>query len=71
VFPEVLVTPGLVFVATDTRHYLGLSGDVYRFTPILAQPDDTKGIHGTDERISVESYEQTVRLFIQLIRNST
>ena len=69
-FPEALVTPGLVFVATDTRHYLELSDNVYRFTPILAQPEDTSGIHGTNERIPIESYEQAVRFYIQLIRNS-
>lgn len=70
VFPEALVTPGLVFVATDTRHYLELSDNIYRFTPILAQPEDTSGIHGTNERMPIESYEQTVRFYIQLIRNS-
>jgi len=70
VFPEALATPGLVFVATDTRHYLELSDNIYRFTPIMAQPADISGIHGINERIPIESYEQTVEFYIQLIRNT-
>jgi carboxypeptidase PM20D1 len=70
VFPEAVVTPGLLFASTDTRHYLELSDNIYRFGPILAQLEDTSGIHGTNERIPIESYEQTVRFYIQLIRNS-
>jgi carboxypeptidase PM20D1 len=70
VFPEAVVTPGLLFASTDTRHYLDLSDNIYRFGPILAQPEVTKGVHGTNERIPIESYEQMVRFYIQLIRNS-
>jgi carboxypeptidase PM20D1 len=70
VFPEAVVTPGLVFVTTDCRHYAELSSDIYRFLPILAEVDDLGGIHGTNERISIESYERMVRFYIQLIRNS-
>lgn len=36
--------PGLVFVATDTRHYLELSAIIYRLTPILAEPVDLDGL---------------------------
>jgi acetylornithine deacetylase/succinyl-diaminopimelate desuccinylase-like protein len=36
----------------------------------VLKADDTGGIHGTSERISVESYEGMVRFYIQLIRNS-
>ena len=70
VFPEVLVAPGLVLAATDSRHYAGLSGNVYRFSPMWAGPEDIDRIHGTNERISVENYEQIVRFYVQLIHNS-
>jgi len=70
VFPEVLVAPGLMLAATDSRHYAGLSGNVYRFSPMWAGPEDLDRIHGTNERISVENYEQIVRFYVQLIHNS-
>jgi len=70
VFPEVLVAPGQFVAATDSRHYAELSRDIYRFCPIWAGPGDLDGIHGTNERISIENYEQIVRFYIQLIHNS-
>lgn len=70
VFPEAVVTPGLLFATTDTVHYLELSDNIYRFSPTLAQPEVARTVHGTNERIPTESYEQIVRFFIQLIRNS-
>ena len=70
VFPDVLVAPGLVVGATDSRHFSGLSRDIYRFTPVWMGPEDPKRFHGTNERISVENYEQIVRFYIQLIHNS-
>ena len=70
VFPDVLVAPWLVVGATDSRHYAKLTDNIYRFVPIRMGPDDMRRFHGTDERISVEDYEQCVRFFLQFIRNS-
>ena len=70
VFPDVLVAPGLVLGATDSRHYSGLSSNVYRFSPLRAGPEDLERVHGTNERISVENYGQIVKFYVQLMRNS-
>jgi carboxypeptidase PM20D1 len=70
VFPGVLVAPGQFVAATDSRHYAELSSDIYRFCPMWAGPGDLDGIHGTNERISIENYEQIVRFYFQLIHNS-
>ncbi|MFW5640845.1 MAG: M20/M25/M40 family metallo-hydrolase [Thermodesulfobacteriota bacterium] len=70
VFPEVIVAPGTVIGATDSRHYVNLSRNIYRFFPIWIGPEDIQRIHGTDERISIENYEQIVGFYYQLIRNS-
>lgn len=70
VFPEVVVAPGLVLGATDCRHYAELSNNIYRFSPIWVGPKDLDRVHGTNERISIENYEQIVRFYIELIRNS-
>jgi carboxypeptidase PM20D1 len=68
--PAALVAPSLLVAATDSRHYAGLSKNIFRFLPITLGPDDTKRYHGIDERISIEDYERCVRFYAQMIRNS-
>jgi carboxypeptidase PM20D1 len=70
VFPDVVVAPNLVLGATDSRHYAGLSRNLYRFLPIWISAVDLRRAHGTDERISVENYAQIVSFYRQLILNS-
>ena len=70
VFPGMIVAPGTVIGATDSRHYVKLSKNIYRFSPVWIRPEDIRRIHGANERISVENYEQIVRFYYQLIRNS-
>jgi carboxypeptidase PM20D1 len=67
--PEAIVAPSLVVAATDTRHYEGIADDIYRFLPFVLGPDDTRGIHGIDERIPVEGYKDCVRFYVQLLVN--
>jgi carboxypeptidase PM20D1 len=70
VFPGVLVAPGLVVGATDSRQFSGVSRNILRFTPMRMGPEDLGRIHGTDERLSVENYKEIIRFFVQLIHNS-
>jgi carboxypeptidase PM20D1 len=69
VMPDTLVAPSLVVAATDTRHYEELADEVYRFLPFVLEPDDTRRLHGTDERIAVEGYKDCVRFYVQLLIN--
>ena len=71
VFPGTLVAPSLVLGATDSRQYEQIADDVYRFLPYVIGPDDTSRVHGTDERISVESYRNCVRFYMQLLKNES
>ena len=70
VFPETVVAPSLLIAATDSRHYAGLTESIYRFLPQRLGPGDLSRIHGIDERISIENYEEVIRFYAQLIRNS-
>jgi carboxypeptidase PM20D1 len=71
VFPEAVVAPSLVNVRTDARHYATLSRNIYRFVPVRVTADDIKRIHNSNERISIEDYEEVVRFYMQLICNSS
>jgi carboxypeptidase PM20D1 len=65
--PEVIVAPFLVVVVTDARHYSGLGGEVYRFLPVRLGSRDLERIHGSDERLAVDSYADAIRIYRQLL----
>ncbi len=66
--PELIVVPYLVLGATDSRYFTDLADDVYRFMFNWMGPDDLPRIHGTDERIAVAQYANTVRFYSALLR---
>lgn len=70
VFPDVIVTPGLMVGATDSRHYTGITDTIFRFSPVRANSDDLKRFHGTNERLSIEGYADMIRFYRRLIENS-
>ena len=67
---DLLVTPSLLFGATDSRHFTALSDNVFRFTPIRVSGQDFSRLHGTNERIAVVDYENAIRFYVQLITNT-
>lgn len=69
VFPQVLVAPGLVMGATDSRYYAAMTGNVLHFIPVRLRSDDLSRIHGVNERISIENYNEVVKFYMQLLRN--
>ena len=70
IFPGAVVAPYLTIGGTDARNYAPLTKNIYRFTPIVADPSDLVRLHGTNERMSLENLEHAVQFFAQLIKNS-
>ncbi|XP_069489270.1 N-fatty-acyl-amino acid synthase/hydrolase PM20D1 [Ambystoma mexicanum] len=70
VFSDIPVAPGVCVGNTDSRHYLNLTRNIYRFSPIWLKPEDLSRIHGLNERISVQSYELLVQFYLRLIQNA-
>jgi len=70
VFPDVVVAPGLMIGATDSRYFDGLSDSVLKFGPVRAHPEDLPRFHGTNERMSVKGYADMIRFYHQLLKNS-
>ncbi|MDX1506090.1 MAG: M20/M25/M40 family metallo-hydrolase, partial [Spongiibacter sp.] len=68
--PNVVVTPRLVVAATDARHFEDVAENSYRFIGIELGPEEIAGIHGTNERVAVDSYRDAVQVYYQLIRRS-
>ena len=69
-FPTAVPVPFLMIGGTDTRHYEGLTRNVYRFNPIVATSELVSGAHGTNERVRADDFARAARFFAQLIRNS-
>jgi carboxypeptidase PM20D1 len=70
IFPEAVVSTGLVTGATDARNYEGVYVTRYNFAPMVLVPADLPTIHGTNERIAVDHYLDMVRFYVQLLRNA-
>ncbi|ABD04819.1 Gly-X carboxypeptidase YSCS precursor [Rhodopseudomonas palustris HaA2] len=70
IFPDVVVAPGLMIAATDSRHYAGVADNIFRFSPVRATSEDLKRFHGTNERISIANYADMIRFYVRLIQNT-
>lgn len=67
VFPDALVAPGLMVAATDSRHYAGVTDNIFRFSPVRANAEDLKRFHGTNERLSIANYADMIRFYRRLM----
>jgi len=70
IFPDVVVAPGLMIAATDSRHYADVADNIFRFSPVRATSEDLKRFHGTNERISIKNYADMIRFYQRLIQNT-
>jgi carboxypeptidase PM20D1 len=65
-FAETVTTPFLMIGGTDSRHMEGVSKNIIKFSPMI----DPIGFHGIDERVSTQSYRNTIWFFETLIRTT-
>ncbi len=70
IFPDAVVSTGLVTGATDARNYEGVYVTRYNFAPSVLTAADLPTLHGTDERIEVDNYLGMVRFYVQMLRNA-
>jgi carboxypeptidase PM20D1 len=69
-FPDVIVAPALYIAGSDSQHFVRLSDNIYRFSPVRAAAADLPRLHGTNERISSANLAELVRFYHQLLRNA-
>lgn len=61
------VVPFMITGATDARAFGTLTNRLYRFTAVTLAEEDFAGIHGDNERISLENLEAMTGFFYTLI----
>jgi carboxypeptidase PM20D1 len=67
-FGSVVVAPGLMVAASDTRHYGEIADNSFRFNPMIVTQAEIAGFHGTNERVSTEGLLKGVRTYVRLLR---
>ena len=67
VYPEAVVVPSMLMAVTDTRHYIDLVDNQYRFHGVEMAASQAASIHGTDEYVGVESYEKSIDIARKMI----
>ena len=67
---QILVAPYLVLGATDSRHFQGLSDNIYRFMMVSLNPTTLKQFHGVNEQISVKDYLQAIQFYYAIVKQA-
>ncbi|MEH6402818.1 MAG: M20 family peptidase [Sneathiella sp.] len=67
---DVIISPGLMLAGSDSKHYEDISEDNYRFIPMRLGPNDLSRIHGTNERIMVDNYNEVIQFYSRLMENA-
>tara|TARA_R110001599_G_scaffold353885_1_gene602494 strand:- start:65900 stop:67294 length:1395 start_codon:yes stop_codon:yes gene_type:complete len=67
VYPEAIVVPSLMPATTDTRHYVDLADNQYRFHGVEIAASQMTSIHGTDEYVGIESYQKSIAVARSMI----
>lgn len=67
IYGNVIVAPGLMVAASDSRHYGRVADNAYRFNPFPLTRDQLAGFHGTNERIGTDDFVRGVKVYIRLL----
>jgi carboxypeptidase PM20D1 len=70
VMPDVIVLPGLLPGATDSRHFADLVDEILRFIPQRVHLELASGAHGRDERTAIETLSDSLAIAIGMVRRA-
>jgi carboxypeptidase PM20D1 len=70
VLPNAIVVPGLMTASSDTPHYANLTDNIYRFHAYTINFNLASTVHGTDERIAVDSVVNAAKITRKLIESA-
>ena len=66
-FPDASILPGVSTGFTDSRFFRDIGISAYGFAPFVSDPNVPLGLHGDDERLSIENLEDGTRMLIDLL----
>ena len=62
-----MAMPLVLLAATDSRHFVDISDQIFKFSPVRARSEDLARFHGTNERISVDNLAELIRFYHRLL----
>ena len=69
-YRDIVFYPACSGGATDAHNYEQICDTCLRRSPFMAEGEDEKTVHGTNERISVRAYLQGIRVLIHLMEET-
>lgn len=66
-FPGATVVPSVTAGFTDSHFLRDLDITAYGYSPFAIQPEDARGVHGNDERLSVENIRRGVLVMLDIV----
>jgi len=67
IYPDAIVTPYVMLGASDSRHFTGLAGAVYRFSPFEMSGEERGTLHAVNERIRVSTWLRGIAFYEALV----
>ncbi|HEY5525736.1 MAG TPA: M20/M25/M40 family metallo-hydrolase, partial [Clostridium sp.] len=71
VFSDIIITPYLWTGATNSKHFVKFTNNIYRFSPLYIDKKNSQSIHGINEKISIDNLLKCIEFYRQLIINSS
>jgi carboxypeptidase PM20D1 len=71
VYPEAVVAPTMMVGSSDSKHFIVVTKNIYRFAPIIINSQDMARIHGLNERTSIENFKRGIGFYYRLIQISS
>lgn len=68
-FANTLVSPNLTVGGTDSRHYEQLTSNIFRFSPLLMDREDLPRMHGTNERVGIDTLANASGFYYRLLHS--
>jgi carboxypeptidase PM20D1 len=68
IYPTAILSPALMPAGTDSKHFIPLSENLFRFSPFCVHKDEGGRIHNTNERISVAACEDMLAFYMLLFQ---
>ncbi len=66
-FPNAVILPGVSTGFTDSHFFRDLGIEAYGYSPDLIPLEDSDGVHGNNERVSVENVRRSTRIMLQIV----
>ena len=70
-YPDAVVAPSLLMATTDTRHYIDLADNQYRFRGMMIASEQAQSVHGTNEFVTLESYLNSIAVARDMLQFGT